>query len=418
MRRLTQQTGYTLIELIVVLIIIGIVAAVSINSLQSANDAARYEQTKQELDRLAKGIAGDPELVSGGMRTDYGYVGDVGALPPNLNALVSNPGLGSWNGPYIRDELTLGGADSDYLYDAWGRSYTYAGGNTIASSGNGGTTLTRRLAASAQDLLYNRVALTVSDLDGSPPGALNRDSVEVVLSYPNGSGGTATRSQTPAANGYAEFDSVPIGIHLARMVYLPTGDTLRREINVGPGQDYYSEIQYFDNVWTSADMVAGCGAGGTLVLRPVANGGSIQLTRHGTGSQNWECVSEEVADGSASYVERASLFWGQDYYQITDTSLSCPITAVRVCANAAKDNNHGYIGLDVYTHAVAHSGGDQSLSTSWADYSQEWTVNPATGSDWTWSEIQNLQVRLRLRGELFLWPAYCTQVWVEVDYGP
>ncbi|RME30712.1 MAG: type II secretion system protein, partial [Candidatus Zixiibacteriota bacterium] len=102
--RLRGQRGYSLIELVVVLIIVGILASVALKSLRTAGVVAKTEQTRHELDKLAWAITGNPERSSGGVRSDYGYIGDVGALPPNLDALVTNPGYATWKGPYIRDD--------------------------------------------------------------------------------------------------------------------------------------------------------------------------------------------------------------------------------------------------------------------------------------------------------------------------
>ena len=69
---------------------------------------ARTETTIARMDMLARAIAGDPNLISGGVRSDFGYVGDVGALPSNLDQLVTNPGYSTWGGPYVRDEYSAG----------------------------------------------------------------------------------------------------------------------------------------------------------------------------------------------------------------------------------------------------------------------------------------------------------------------
>ncbi len=244
------QNGYTLIEMVLVLVIIGIIATVGLNSLTAVNRTARFEETRTEMDRLADAIVGDPSMVSGGARCDFGYVGDVGSLPPNLDALVSNPGgYATWKGPYIGDEFSPDGSSSSFKFDAWGRAYTYSGGTTITSNGGAGS-LTRDLAVGLDDLLYNDVTVVVYDLDRTPPGATYRDSVRVVLSYPNGTGSVTTASVNPRSDGSVFFDSIPIGLHLLRVVYLPTSDTLRRRILVNVGQDSYAEISLADTLWS------------------------------------------------------------------------------------------------------------------------------------------------------------------------
>jgi prepilin-type N-terminal cleavage/methylation domain-containing protein len=248
----TTENGYTLIELVLVLVIVGVLASVGLKSLGTVNQTTRIEETKQEMERLAWAIAGNPALVSGGSRSDFGYVGDVGGLPPNLDALVSNPGgYATWDGPYIIDEFTSGGVNALFRYDAWGTPYAYTGGTAITSTG-GGLTLTWQLASSTSNLLNNQVKVVVVDLNHTPPGPTYSDSLLIVLRVPNGSGSYVNRSRTPHDDGFARFDSIPIGIHELRVVYSPTADTLLRRIVVCPNSDGYVEISMPENLWSGS----------------------------------------------------------------------------------------------------------------------------------------------------------------------
>jgi prepilin-type N-terminal cleavage/methylation domain-containing protein len=248
--RLTSKTGYSLIELVVVIFIIGIITSIAIRSLRSTNETARIEETKKELDQLARAVAGDPQLVSGGVRTDFGYVGDVGSMPPNLDALVSNIGYATWNGPYVHDDFypQVTSSETEFKIDAWGIGYTYTGGVTITSQG-GGTSITREIAPSLEHLLRNKVSAVVTDLDNTPPGETYKDSVTFLLTYPNGSGSMITRTRCPAADGFVRFDSIPIGSHLMQVVYTPANDTLTHMVNVEPGRDCYTTVSLYDNLW-------------------------------------------------------------------------------------------------------------------------------------------------------------------------
>jgi prepilin-type N-terminal cleavage/methylation domain-containing protein len=244
-----NQKGYTLVEVVIVIIIIGILAAVAFKSMGNTIDVSRIEETKNEMEQLAYAIAGNPNLISGGNRTDFGYVGDIGALPPDWDALVSNPGgYVTWNGPYIRDEFSDGSSDYQFKLDAWGQPYSLPGGNTFSSTGGPGT-ITRKIANSSLDLLSNSVILSITDLDRSPPGPVYRDSVRFLLSHPDGAGGITTTAAYPDVNGSIRFNAVPIGIHTLRMVYIPNNDTLTRRITINSGQDYYADLQHYGDVW-------------------------------------------------------------------------------------------------------------------------------------------------------------------------
>jgi type II secretory pathway pseudopilin PulG len=249
--------GFTLVELVLVILITGILITLAFRSAVTVSETAKVEQTKEELEALAYAIVGNPELQNNGVRTDFGYVGDIGAMPPNLDALVQNPGgYSTWNGPYIKRRFEQ--AADDFKKDAWGKLYQYTG-VTIASTT--GTGIVRKLANSTADLLQNQVRGVVYDLDGTPPGATYKDSVRVRLTVPDGAGGMLTRTTTPDAGGYFTFDSIPIGNHDLEIIYLPDSDTLKRFVSVLPNSTVYGEYYLGAGVWES-------GASGGLVLVP------------------------------------------------------------------------------------------------------------------------------------------------------
>lgn len=248
-RKLVTSSGYSLIELVIVIVIIGILATITLRSMSGTNSAARVEQTTRQLARIAHAIAGDPNLVSGGVRTNYGYLGDIGGLPPNLDALVANPGgYATWKGPYIQDELTPDASNTRFKLDGWGQAISYSGGATVASSG-GGSSITRSIAPTVNALLRNQVTVSITDLAGVPPGTIYKDSVRALLDIPNGAGSVTTRIKFPSQDGFLIYDSIPIGQHLLRIVYTPNNDTLRRQVHVDPGTVVPVDIQLFRKVW-------------------------------------------------------------------------------------------------------------------------------------------------------------------------
>lgn len=253
-----KQNGFTLIEVIIVVVIAGILASVALRSAITLSDTAKVEETKQELKALAIAMVGNPALENNGVRSDFGYVGDVGAMPPDLDALNSNPGsYATWKGPYIENDFTQ--KIDDYKRDAWNADYVYGGAN-ITSTGSG-SNIVRTLGKSADDFTLNQVNGVVLDLDGTPPGSTYKDSVQVRLTIPNGSGGAVIRSATVDVGGYFSFDSIPIGNHDIQIVYTPNDDTLTRFVSVPPASSPYSEYTLPSDIWNAVGGGSGSGLG-------------------------------------------------------------------------------------------------------------------------------------------------------------
>jgi len=245
-----KNNGYSLLELVVVIIIIGIITSISIHSLKNSVETAKIEKTKRNLGQLAYAIAGNPNLISNSVRTDFGYVGDVGALPNNLDALISNPGYTTWKGPYIHDKFypNTFSLATNFKYDGWGKAFNYSGSNVISSTG-GGFTISKKLANSTNDLLINTINIVVTELNHNPPGSVYKDSILLSLVFPNGTGSYTTANKYPKSDGYTQFDSIPIGRHNLSMIYIPTNDTITRKVVVNPGQTNYLELSFYKNYW-------------------------------------------------------------------------------------------------------------------------------------------------------------------------
>jgi general secretion pathway protein G len=244
---LAQNRGFTFMEMVVVIVIIGIISAMAVNQFGTMTETSRIEDTKNEMDDLALAVIGNPALQNNGIRTDCGYVGDVGSMPPNLDALLSNPGgYATWNGPYIKNSFEQD--IDDYKKDAWQVDYIYTGGTSITSTGSGGS-IARNLAGSIDDLLYNSISGNVLDLNGTPPGTAFNDSVLIRLTFPDGGGNMTTLTRNPDPGGYFIFDSIPIGNQNIELIYIPDSDTLRQIASVLPSSSSYNHYNLAFNVW-------------------------------------------------------------------------------------------------------------------------------------------------------------------------
>jgi len=407
-----KNKGYSIIELLVVIVIIGIITAAALKSLRTVSDTVRTEKTKKELDQLAYAVAGDPNLTSGGGRIDFGYVGDVGNMPPNLDALVSNPGgFATWQGPYLRDDYlpSSGSSNTEFKIDDWGTAYSYAAGNTISSTG-GGSTITRSLANSVNDLLRNPVAVTVTDINKYPPGNIYKDSVVIMLTHADGAGGVATRTKNPAGDGFVQIDSVPIGQHTLQVIYTPQDDTSTRKVVVNPGELAAIEVSLFEPLWGTVPTTIT----GTLIIRPNAPGSYSEIIASGCAA-NWQCVDEAISDGDATYVESILGPWSTDTYELENTVLSGIIDSIAVFIRVQNTGSGQLAQTAIVVNGNLYDGTTINLNacSTYTVFSTTYVTNPETAAGWTWTDINNLQAGVNIKDS-----GRCTQVWVEIYYTP
>lgn len=135
-----MKRGFTLIEVLVTMAIVSILAGILVPAAWKMWETQEVQTTKERLTALKLAMIGDKNLVQNGIRTSYGFVGDVGELPfgnattlGGLKYLVSNPtpSYPSWNGPYL-----TGFDPTTYAVDAWGRPFRYTLRNDLDGYGN------------------------------------------------------------------------------------------------------------------------------------------------------------------------------------------------------------------------------------------------------------------------------------------
>ena len=168
---------------------------------------------------------------------------------------MTNPGFATWNGPYLDDDFyaSSGALESEFSIDGWGKAYSYSGSAATISSTGGTTTITKKIANSVDDLLYNTVSFNIIDLDLCPPGTIDKDSVQFRFTYPNGLGIYQTDSKFPTAGGFVSFDSIPIGQQSLSVFELKNNDTLTRKIYVNQNSSFHADIQFPKSLWRSEE---------------------------------------------------------------------------------------------------------------------------------------------------------------------
>lgn len=117
-----NRRGFTLIEMIVAMAIMSIMAGILVPMIYRVWESNEAALTRERMAELKTAIAGNPRLYQQGVRSHYGFVGDIGALPDNLDDLISDSAVwANWNGPYLG-----GGFDTaKFKRDAWGQPIAY-----------------------------------------------------------------------------------------------------------------------------------------------------------------------------------------------------------------------------------------------------------------------------------------------------
>ncbi len=111
-RRLPQQAGFSLIEVLLVLALIAGIGALIATNIFGQNEKAKVSQAKIAVKKIS-------------MAVDTYYI-DTGNLPNKLDQLLSgSSGTNGWDGPYIKETELKDPWDQPYQFKSPGEHGPY-----------------------------------------------------------------------------------------------------------------------------------------------------------------------------------------------------------------------------------------------------------------------------------------------------
>lgn len=230
MRRTRRSDdGFTLIEAAAMLTIVSVVLVGMVSVASSVLNKRQSDMTIDHMNEVRRAMTGNPVIIVNEARTAFGYLGDMGNLPTNLQDLwvkgsqptfsfdtTKKTGSG-WNGPYI--ELRAAEFAAALGQDGWGNGFTYT---TIATTdGTFGAVFIAKLTSLGPDAAsgggddftinffkaetQSRVQGFVKDSNGDEvPG------VNVSVNYPQ-NGVLTSKSSLADSAGYYAITDIPFG---------------------------------------------------------------------------------------------------------------------------------------------------------------------------------------------------------------
>lgn len=168
----------------------------------------------------------------------------------------------------------------------------------------------------------------------------------------------------------------------------------------------------------------------TETLRPDAPGDECNISDEiGVDCPNhYQNVDEVDTDEDTTKNRSASIAYERDFYNVVDHSVgSGTINHITVYARCKGNYEVLWASLKIAIKSGTGEGVpdtpnesvEKTITTSFTNYSNQWTTNPATTAAFTWDEIDRLQIGIALKycaDDPANMHSDCTQVYVVVDY--
>lgn len=158
----------------------------------------------------------------------------------------------------------------------------------------------------------------------------------------------------------------------------------------------------------------------TVTYRPNGAGTNTDITyQEPFSTSHYDKVDEESPDDSTTYVYTFNITYLVDTYNFANPSETGIIDSIAVYFRSKTifAGNTGEAKAAIYVGSTLYYGSEENITSTWANFSNTWTTNPATSAAWTWSDLNSLEIGVALKSAANQ-GVCCTQVYVVITYHP